>query len=536
MSLSLGERSPHETVELVTRFACLFVPLFPLAARLRSEPELRGEAADVFEGNGNAARVVAATRRARKAGVRPGMSLPQTRALLPKLTARARDDSCEQAAQESLLEVAESFSPRIEDSHGGTIYLEIEGLQRHFPGNSPEEDLAHALTVACDKAGLPAWVGIASSKLAARVAAQMPDSPTLVPAGEEAKFLAPLPLARLSPESGVLDTLRRWGIHSVGEMARLPKNEVASRLGDAGRKLHEMARALDTHPLVPYQPPPVFEEGLELEWPLVALEPFLFVARAALERLCRRLASRGLGCSRLELSMQLEPDGHQRRSIALPAATRETKTLLTLLKLELEATPPGAPVTNFTLIAHPDRPREAQLSLFGPTALSPDKLATTLARLFALLGPERVGSPRTVDGHLPERSALVEYQPPPPPRLQHQHEKGRGLLSVRVLRPPLPLEVITSATVASAPPRGLQSLIREGTEKRPRLQGRVRIASGPWTIEEGWWFEDWTIEEGWWFEDPIERDYWDVELSDGCIYRIFRHRRSGEWFADGIYD
>ena len=113
--------------------------------------------------------------------------------------------------------------------------------------------------------------------------------------------------------------------------------------------------------------------------------------------------------------MRLEPDGFQTRSVDLPAPTRDVKTLLTLVRLELEARPPGAPVAGFTFVAHPDRPREAQLTLYGPAALSPDKLATTLARLFALLGPDRVGSPRPVDGHRPERFALVDFSPPPPP-------------------------------------------------------------------------------------------------------------------------
>ncbi|TNF80475.1 MAG: hypothetical protein EP299_02535, partial [Acidobacteria bacterium] len=121
----------------MTRVAALFVPLFPLAARLRSEPDLKDEVAAVFQGNSNAARVVAATRRARKAGVRAGMSLPQARALLPKLAVRARDATCERAAQESLLEIAESFSPRIEDAGEGVVYLELTGLERHFPGESP---------------------------------------------------------------------------------------------------------------------------------------------------------------------------------------------------------------------------------------------------------------------------------------------------------------------------------------------------------------------------------------------------------------
>jgi len=520
----------------MTRFACLFAPLFPLAARLRSEPELKDEALAIFQGNGNAARVVAATRRARQGGLRPGMSLPQARALVPKLTARSRDEACERAAQESLLETAESFSPRVEDAGEGVVYLEIDGLERHFRGPSPERDLAHALSAAADREGLSIWAGIASSKLAARMAAEQPDSPTLIAAGEEADFLAPLPLCRLAPEVEVVETLHRWGISSIGDFARLPKNEVASRLGAAGRELHQRARGLDRRPLVSHQPPPTFTEGMQLEWSLVTLEPFLFIARAALERLCRRLEGRGMACTRLELTLRLEPDGHHQCSLRLPAPTCEAKTLLTLVRLDLEKRPPGAPVVGFTLIAHPDRPRQAQLSLLGPHALPPDRLATTLARPLALLGPGRVGSPRTVEGHRPERCGLIDYAPPPPPRVRPEPPQGKGLLAVRVLRPPIPLEVLTRAidTVAdrpggsaeaTSPPREVGPVAGEATAGRPRIQGRVKVASGPWTLEEEWWSEN-----------AVERDYWDVELSDGGLYRIFRRRRSGEWFVDGVYD
>lgn len=502
------------------RIACLHLPLFPLAARLRSEPELVREAVAVTEGNGNAARVVAGTRLAREAGVKPGHTLPQARALCPKLVARPRDAECERAAQEALLEVAESFSPRVEDAGEGVAYVDVEGLERHFKGDSPELDLGRSLVAAADKAGLPARVGIASSKLAARVAAGLPDSPVIVPEGEEAAFLAPLPLSRLAPEVEIAATLEQWGVRSIGDFARLPKERVASRLGRTGRELHATARGMDSRPLIPRELPPVFHEGMNLEWPLVSLEPFLFVGRAALERLCERLESAGLACQRLGLELRLEPDGHQARTIDLPAPTRDVKTLLTLVKLNLEETQPGAPVAGFTFLAWPDRPREAQLSLYGPAALSPDKLATTLARLFALLGPDRVGSPRPVDGHRPERFSLVEYTPPPPPEVRREPRTGRGLLAVRVLRPPLGLEVISE----DEQPVEVRTLVRDESEKRPRIEGRVKVASGPWGLEEGWWTEE-----------PTGRDYWDVELAGG-IYRIYRDRATGEWFADGIYD
>ncbi|HXO22041.1 MAG TPA: DNA polymerase Y family protein [Thermoanaerobaculia bacterium] len=512
------------------RIACLTVPLFPLAARLRSEPELVREAVVVVEGNGNAARVMAATRLARDAGVRPGATLPQARALCPKLVARARDEECERAAEDALLEAAEAFSPRIEDCGGGVAFLDVDGIGRHFPGPSPELDLGRALVAAAAAVGLPARAGIASSKLAARIAAGLPETPVIVPGGEEAAFLAPLPLARLAPEVEIAATLERWGIRSIGDFARLPKSRVASRLGANGRELHSTARGIDPHPLIAREPPPSFEEGMNLEWPLVSLEPFLFVGRSALERLCQRLGARGLACIRLELALQLEPDGRAERAIDLPAPSRDPRTLLTLIRLDLEARPPGAPVAGFTFRAHPDRPREAQLSLYGPAALSPDKLATTLARLFALLGPGRVGSPRLVDGHLPERFALAEYAPPPPPPVRREPRTGRGLLAVRVLRPPLGLEVIVEETAAGreAAPIELRAAVHDvnGEEaKRPKVQGRVKVAAGPWGLEEEWWTEA-----------PTGRDYWDVELAAGGIYRIFRDRATGEWYADGIYD
>jgi len=521
--------------------ACIFVPLFPLAARLRSEPELKDEAVAVCEGNGSAARIVAATRKARRSGVEPGMTLPQARARVPKLVARGRDRECERTAQEALLEVAEMFSPRVEDEGEGVVYLEF-GIRNSEFGfavqsaiRNPKSDIEVAREILCaaEKALLPARVGVAASKLAARIAAGLPDSPTVVPEGEEPRFLAPLPLEKLAPALEIAATLERWGLCSIGDLAKLPEGEVASRLGEIGRELHATARGIDPRPLEPYLPPPSFSEGMDLEWALASLEPFLFVAHAALERLVGRLEAQALACTRLEVALKLDPDGHDARSIALPAPTRDVKTLLTLVRLELEARPPGAPVAGFTFSAHPDQPRRAQFSLFGPAALSPDRLATTIARLAALLGSGRVGSPRALDGHRPERFTNTGYAPPPSPHMRLAPRNGRGLLGVRVLRPALPLEVLMEGSRPPLPagegrgegalrPISLKTLAPDAA---PPIAGSVRVAAGPWSLEDGWWTEA-----------PADRDYWDVELSDGGLYRIYRERSAGAWFADGVYD
>src|SRR3989442_9956647 len=151
----------------------------------------------------------------------------------------------------------------------------------------------------------------------------------------------------------------------------------------------------------------------------------------------------GFACKRIEVTLTLEPDGYDVRGIDLPAPTRDVKTILTLIRLDLEKRPPGAPVVAFTFVAIPDRPRRAQLSLFGPAALSPEKLATTIARLIAMLGEGRVGMPMTVDGYLPERHAIGDFAPPPPPNTRRPPPPPPGLLAPRTFRPPIPPEGIT---------------------------------------------------------------------------------------------
>jgi protein ImuB len=490
------------------RIACCFVPMFPLAARLRSEPELLHEAVAIVEGNGNNAHVVAATRRARKKEIRPGLSLTQARSILPKLIARGRDAACERTAREALLEVAETFSPRVEDGDDGVVFIDISGTERHYPN---EEELAKAAIRAIEGVGLPARVGIAASKLASRVAAELPQTPTIVAPGDEANFLAPLPLARLSPELEAAAMLQRFGLISIGDLARLPESEIASRLGEVGRELHFAARGIDPRPLIPRALPSEFREGMELEWPLVALEPFVFIANAALDRLCKRMEMQGFACKRIEMTLTLEPDGYDARAMDLPAPTRDVKTILTLIRLDLEKRPPGAPVIGFTFVAHPDRPRRAQLSLFGPAALSPEKLATTIARLISMLGEGCVGMPVTVDGHLPERHAIGDFSPPPPPDTRHTPPRARGLLVARTFRPPIPVEVITDGE-------------RIASIRGENIEGAVRICSGPWRVEEGWWREA-----------PAEREYWDVELWGGGIYRLYCGGVAEGWFVDARF-
>lgn len=497
------------------RIACLFVPDFPLAVFRRGAPDDPRRPIVLLDAERAEAPIVAVTPCAWKRGVRPGLSLAQGRALFPGLLARPRDLEEEQIAQRALLEAAEAFSPIVEEEGPGIVYLDLTGVR-------DERGLADAVVERTAAAGLPARVGIAGSRLTARVAAQRSRrGAAIVRSGEEGSYLSPLPIAYLPMSGRWADTFARWGIDSIGALAALPTAEVAGRLGQEGVELQRSARGIESRPLIGRRPPLRFSEGADLDWSLTEMEPFLSLARRALERIFSRLGDFGLVCRALLLTLRLDPIGEEARTLRLPAPTGDIKTLLALLKGEVESRPPGAPIKGFTLDVVPEPPRRVQSSLFGPAVHSADLLATMMARLSALLGPDRVGAPKRVEGHRPERFAIQAYAPPPPPKFGSLPERGRVGLSVRLLRPGVPLEVKTKNGPFSEPVT-VRS-VREKT-RHPEISGKVRVASGPWKLEEGWWLEE-----------PVMRDYWDVALSDGGVYRIFYDPRKGGWVADGVY-
>lgn len=497
----------------MARIGCLLVPSFPLAARLRAEPALAREPLALLDGQ----RVVAATAPARKAGVRRGLSGPQARALAPSLALAPRDREAEAAARQALLEACEAFSPLVEDAGPGVAYLDLEGC-------GDEKAALRALLRRCAGLGLPARAGLAGSRVAARLAARLsPDEPTVVQEGRDRVFLAPLPLAQLSPDEKTGRTLERWGIRTIGALAALPEAQLVARLGQPAWLLRRLSLGEDPKPLIPRRRPAEFREGLSLEWALCELEPFTAAAEPLVTRLCARLEAAALACRSLGVTLTLDPSGIDERRIQLAAPTRDARTLLGLLRLELAARPPVSPIVGVALSAEPDRAREVQLSLFAPASPSPDLLSTMLARLSALLGPDRLGSPKPVSGHAPERFAVAPYAPPPAPLgppVEGALERGGPFCAVRVLRPEVPLEVLVGERLS--PPRPTQ--VRSTGGALP-ISGRVTVASGPWRVEEAWWGDA-----------PVARDYWDLELSDGALYRVFLDRASGRWFADGVYD
>jgi protein ImuB len=491
----------------MARIACLLVPDLPIAAVLRIDPDLAGRPLALTHGRGPHAQVVAASPAARAAGIRPGrQTVTQARAALSALVVRPRDAAAERTAMLALADVAASFTSHVEVAADGTVLLDTAGTR---PLAGSEAGLATVLVARSERVGLAARAAVASSATVARLAALHGDGCTVVPAGTELGFLAPLPLACLAPDDAVIATLRRWGVHRLGELARLPEAEVATRLGAAGALLLRTARGQDPRPLMSTHERREIEESLSLEHPLETIEPLLFVLRGMLERAVERLGLTGIGCTRLHVTLRLDDRSRDERSLGLAAPTRDGKTLLTMLRLDVEARPPRAAIDAITLAVVPEAIRPTQLGLFVPAGPAPERLATTIARLGVLCGAERVGMPVVIDTHVPGAAAVAPFTPP---ATEPTPAASDCRLMVRTLRPPRPLEVFSD--------RDEPSYVRGRG-----LAGRVVNTAGPWRVAAEWWRER-----------PCLREYYDLELSDGGVYRCFRDLGTGRWYVDGLYD
>ncbi len=513
------------------RLACLYVPDFPVAALLRAEPELRGQPAVVSSGAGARALVRSVSPEATRLGIAAGLTVTQARAVDADLVVRAQSEARERAAQAALGDVADSFSPRVENAGDGVVYLDADGLSALF---SSENALVNAMAQRAVSLGLEAHVGLASSKVAAYLAARDGGGARVIPPGEEWRFLGPMSVSLLQPSPELTATLRRWGILTVGALAALPASAVATRLGPEGLALVRRARGDDEYPLMPRPAPLRFEETAELDYGIETLEPFAFIARGLLERLTARIALRGFVCGDLHLSLGLAGRGHDERTVPVAAASNDVKSLLALLRLHLETYPPAAAVESIRLSAVSERLRPSQLNLFRSAGPAPEQLAVTLARLTAICGADRVGRPVVPDSHRIDAYSIApfaredevlgvevlgvgERQGPltantSTPNTSSSPPNTLSFLAVRAIRPPRPLIVFRD--------RGRLDFVRgEG------LCGRVVSAAGPWRVQSDWWNEQ-----------ASARDYYDVQLSDGAVYRLYCEPQTQTWFADGIYD
>lgn len=331
----------------MTCFACIFVPDFPAEALLRAEPDLRGQPVAVLAGKPPLEKVFAVNEKARRAGVEPGMTKIQLDAWT-NVVLRPRSELQETAAHAALLDCAQSFSPYIEDTAPDTVLLDLEGAE-HLFGSLPK--IARDIARRASDLGLEVNVAASSNADAATLAARGFPGVTFIPEGQEAHRLGELPVSVLfegllsddqqKDAERILDTLDRWGLRNLRSFAALPEIPLSERLGQEGLRLQRLARGTNPRTLKLMEPALIFEEAVELEFPIVLLEPLAFMMNRMLEQLCNRLAARALAAQELRLRFELATEYQAEESPDFPSA-------------ELDSTPTTG---NFDLFEDGERPQ-----------------------------------------------------------------------------------------------------------------------------------------------------------------------------------
>jgi nucleotidyltransferase/DNA polymerase involved in DNA repair len=587
-------------------FACIYVPNFPVAAALRAEPELRARALAIFEGKAPLEKIIAVNEKASRMSIAPDMTKAQAE-LCSELALRPRSALQESAAHAALLDSAQSFSPCVEDTAWDTVLLDLAGMESLF-GSLPE--ISRALADRAASLGLAANIAVARNPDAALIAARGFCGVTVIPPGKEAEQLGTLPVDVLfseeigsksrwpilrdfhrvghyendhqndQDESNFLATLERWGIRDLRALAALPEVALSERLGQAGLYLQALACGAASRTLVPLAEPLVFEEAIELEHPIVLLEPLAFLLNRLLEQICARLGSRALATQELRLTLELSnltgvDDEFENLGIPSECAENENPDGAPPLSRFVRQEPAlslskGA---DFDLLssgkdprgirqseAHPHRQTKFVRKLSLPLPLLDAKLFLKLLQLDLQAHPP--GAP-IVKIHLaaePARSRSAQgglFLPPSPEPekleltlariagmvgenkvgaielLDKHHPEAfrmRRFVSAGVAR------VLPSASSGQALPaqpsgddeREQQSPVTALHRFRPPLRANVTLENGQparvlcrkkeVTGNALWKAGPWRSSGDWWDREPWSRDEWDIALQNDAAY------------------
>ena len=523
-------------------------------------------------------RIVACDASARSGGVCAGMSAAEALAACGALEMAMAEPAADLAALRGLGEALLAIAPVVEVAPPDVLLLDAGaahlaavgrwgGAER---GAAQDPDAAEAALADRGRAlaaelGWATRAAVAGGRGPARALARYgPRDAVRVAPGDEARALAPLPLAALALPDDVAGRLAALGIRDAGALACLPPETLAHRFGEAGVSAWRLARGRDETPLVPFTPETLPVEAIELEAPAETAEPLLFALKRIADRVAARLAGRGLGATRLKLVLKLDPRGEERILIPLAHPTASAARWLVPAKEHVFALRlPGA-VTALGLAAIEVAPVEPEQLAIGdrPEALA--ALETVLSRLAVRLGDGALFAAEPVERYRPEAAyRAVAFRPAAAPSaLALAVASGRRLRRHPIgglCLPPPPTSTAITAAAAPRPKRRRPGTARTAgavTEAAadpapfrptrllaaPRLAvaegegGRitaVRVGPRAWPVLA---LEGPERISGEWWASPFDREYWRVRLDGLGDCWIYRDGADGRLWLHGFFD
>src|SRR3982075_924024 len=342
----------------------------------------------------------------------------------------------------------------------------------------------------------------------------------------------------------ILAILHKWGIHTLGQLAALDKEDLNARLGPEAVRLWERANGKSTRLLKLVQPPESFVESFEFQHEVETVEPLLFMLRRFLQQLALRLSAIYLVAKELTFRITFADKKQYERCFKIPQPTNDVDLLFRMLHTHLENFTSEQPIIAVSLEAQPIKPARQQFGLFQTALRDPNQLYETLALLTALIGTDRVGTPVLEETYRPDAFRMEPFVwnlsanangtdgPHPALVLSPLGRDGREA-PVRTKEWVWERRTCGSTAVREGaalrrfrPPESASVLLNENKPAHIRsahVGGEIFSHKGPYATSDNWWDEkSWTRAE------------WDLQLENGIVVRC--HQSESGWALDGIYD
>ena len=492
--------------------ACAFVPAFPVAAARLADPRLANKPAIVVD-RLERGHVLALDEDAYALGARVGMTLAAAAACAREAAIAVHDPGGCRTLWERALDALDAASPLIEDAASGTALLEMRGIagsERHWIAS-----VRDAFVNDAELARLPLAVAVGPNPFVARAAARTRDG-SVVRAGQERTFVAPLPLRFLDLDPATLARLELFGVHTLGELAELPHGPFVRRFGSEAARWHARACGHDPEPLVPRARAVAIDHALYGEGTAEREDQLFFALRTLTARVAEDVAGSGKRCGALHLELECEDGTASILETMLAQPTAASATMFDLVRARLEGMTFASPVSGMRLRAERLEEGGTELSLFAGRDPDLEIVGIALGRLEAALGPQAARRARIARGNRYE--ARLRYEP-----------FTANTLAWGIARAaPEPQSETATFTYRSLPPRAVDVRVRNG---RPAFvdADAVLECAGPWRVDEAWWSG--TLGSG---GVALLQDTYDVLLSDGILCRLFKE--CGHWYVGGVYD
>jgi len=464
----------------------------------------------------NAMRLVALSPAAHEVGLRVGMSVAQARSLIPDVQLDPLDPTEEARDRGELLRYLEGLSDRVQPMGQQDFVAEVSKTASALGGEPGV--LARAVELA-ERLGHRVSVAITDDPLAAlALAACAEQVRCIVPPGEMAAALAPLPVAALGSNPSLCADLQALGITRLGEFAALDSASVAGRFGVEGSRLHRITRGHSSiaESTLAWVADTLPRASAALAGATTTLQ-LGFVLPGLLAQLSAALASRDLAVVRLRSTLLLEGAAPVGFGVRVGRPTRDSCTLQRLVRARLESIRLTAPVEEWRIEVTEAVPEQGWQPGLTDRSEAAEPLPDVLARLTDALGERAVFAAEPVDTWRPEAAwcpvklqlnpALRRPKPPAdePVAVQERWESGlRWARPTQLLQSPRPIEVRSDGGI----PRAI--LLERGWVGIDEHQG-------PESLSGEWWRPQLSWERIYWVVRVAERSAW-IYQSDGLWY------------------